>query len=66
MNFIIFTARITVYFERPFKNPPQGYCLYWMQQSQRFNYNHALSYAIEPSNEYQWPLIGVKKSLNGA
>ncbi len=33
------------------------YVLYWMQQSQRSEYNHALEYAIETANELQKPLI---------
>jgi len=33
------------------------YIIYWMQQSQRTNYNHALEYAIEKSNKYKKPLI---------
>lgn len=32
------------------------YILYWMQQSQRVNYNHALNYAIEKANKFNLPL----------
>lgn len=53
----MFDDRIKVHFERPINRPPKGYCLYWMQQSQRVYYNHALSYAIELSNAYQLPLL---------
>lgn len=53
----MFEDRINIYFERPLKKKPEGYCLYWMQQSQRINYNHALCYAIELSNKYQLPLL---------
>ncbi|MGV8906272.1 MAG: deoxyribodipyrimidine photo-lyase [Acetobacterium sp.] len=53
----MFEDRIKIHFERPINFPPEGYCLYWMQQSQRISYNHALSYAIELSNAYQLPLL---------
>mgnify|MGYP006292259755 CR=1 FL=1 len=33
------------------------YIVYWMQQSQRAEYNHALEYAIFLSNKYKKPLI---------
>lgn len=33
------------------------YVVYWMEQSQRVHYNHALSYAIEEANKYQVPLL---------
>ncbi|MFH1013455.1 MAG: deoxyribodipyrimidine photo-lyase [Thermoplasmatota archaeon] len=33
------------------------YIIYWMQQSQRTSYNHALEYAISQSNKYDKPLI---------
>ncbi|MGH8728422.1 MAG: deoxyribodipyrimidine photo-lyase [Burkholderiales bacterium] len=33
------------------------YVLYWMQQSQRAEYNHALEYAIERANEIDQPLV---------
>jgi deoxyribodipyrimidine photo-lyase len=33
------------------------YILYWMQQSQRSEYNHALEYAITKANELHKPLI---------
>lgn len=35
------------------------YILYWMQASQRTEYNHALEYAIEESNSNNQPLITV-------
>jgi len=53
----MFEDRIKVRFEKPINGPLKGYCLYWMQQSQRVNYNHALSYAIKLSNAYQLPLL---------
>lgn len=41
-------------------NDPSGsYVLYWMQQSQRVLYNHALYYAIEKSNQEHLPLVVV-------
>jgi deoxyribodipyrimidine photo-lyase len=33
------------------------YVLYWMQQSQRVSYNHALNYAIERANDHRCPLV---------
>jgi deoxyribodipyrimidine photo-lyase len=35
---------------------PGAYVLYWMQQSQRAEYNHALEYAIEQANALQLPV----------
>jgi deoxyribodipyrimidine photo-lyase len=35
------------------------YVLYWMQQSQRAEYNHALEYAIEMANHLRIPLLVV-------
>jgi deoxyribodipyrimidine photo-lyase len=32
------------------------YILYWMQQSQRTEYNHALEYAVELANHFDLPL----------
>jgi deoxyribodipyrimidine photo-lyase len=36
---------------------PREYVLYWMQQSQRAVWNHALEYAIERANELKQPLL---------
>ncbi|UCD06787.1 MAG: deoxyribodipyrimidine photo-lyase [candidate division WOR-3 bacterium] len=33
------------------------YVLYWMQQAQRYEYNHALEYAIEQANKLNKPLV---------
>ena len=33
------------------------YVLYWMQQSQRSEYNHALEYAIDRANELSVPVV---------
>jgi deoxyribodipyrimidine photo-lyase len=33
------------------------YVLYWMQASQRTEYNHALEYGIEKANELRQPII---------
>lgn len=41
------------------------YVLYWMQQSQRVHYNHALNHAIRLANSYHLPLVvffGLTKS----
>jgi deoxyribodipyrimidine photo-lyase len=37
--------------------PNQQYVIYWMQQSQRVHYNHALNYAIELANQKDLPLF---------
>lgn len=38
--------------------PRQGrYVLYWMQQAQRVNYNHALAYAVDQANARDIPVI---------
>jgi len=33
------------------------YVIYWMQQSQRVHYNHALDYAIQMANQHDLPLL---------
>jgi deoxyribodipyrimidine photo-lyase len=38
-------------------NMKGDYILYWMQQSQRIAYNHALIHAINLSNDHQLPLV---------
>lgn len=38
-------------------NQKGKYVLYWMQQSQRIEFNHALSYSIDRANELNLPLI---------
>ena len=38
---------------------PGHYVLYWMQQSQRAEYNHALEYAIAQANEHRLPVLTV-------
>ena len=35
------------------------YILYWMQASQRADFNHALEYAIEKANELRKPLLAI-------
>ena len=35
----------------------QKYVIYWMQQSQRVHYNHALNYAIELANQKDLPML---------
>jgi deoxyribodipyrimidine photo-lyase len=34
-----------------------SYVVYWMQQSQRIEYNHALAYGIELANSRKLPLL---------
>jgi len=41
--------------KKDFQN--KKYIVYWMQQSQRTEYNHALEYAISQSNKYEKPLV---------
>jgi deoxyribodipyrimidine photo-lyase len=36
---------------------PKKYVLYWMQQSQRVHYNHALQFAINEANKENLPLV---------
>ena len=38
-------------------NPKGEFVLYWMQQSVRSGYNHALEYAIQEANELRVPLV---------
>ncbi len=38
---------------------PGNYVLYWMQQSQRAEYNHALEYAVLQANELKLPVLTV-------
>ncbi len=40
-------------------NPRGGYVLYWMQQSQRLHWNHALEYAVQKANELRLPVLVV-------
>lgn len=37
--------------------PNKKYILYWMQQSQRTHYNHALEYAIQQANAQNLPVV---------
>lgn len=39
------------------KSSSQAYVLYWMQASQRAQYNHALEFALSKANEYKLPLL---------
>jgi deoxyribodipyrimidine photo-lyase len=43
--------------QKGFHKPDASYVIYWMQQSQRVHYNHALNYAIQQANELKLPLI---------
>ncbi|MCA1787261.1 MAG: deoxyribodipyrimidine photo-lyase, partial [Desulfobacteraceae bacterium] len=51
----IHPARIRRLNDTPVRKGP--YVLYWMQQSQRAAWNHALEYAIDQANEYNLPLV---------
>ncbi len=45
------------------------YVLYWMQRSQRAEFNHALEYAVEKANELDIPLLvffGITDEFEGA
>ncbi|MDR4968575.1 MAG: deoxyribodipyrimidine photo-lyase, partial [Acholeplasmataceae bacterium] len=35
----------------------KSYVVYWMQQSQRVHYNHALEHAIQLANHHDLPLL---------
>jgi len=50
-----FEERATDLNDRPVQEG--RYVLYWMQQSQRVSYNHALEYAIENANDLNVPLL---------
>ena len=43
----------------------EKYIIYWMQASQRTEFNHALEYAIKHSNQYKKPLIVFFGLTNG-
>jgi len=43
----------------------EKYIIYWMQASQRTEFNHALEYAIKHSNKYKKPLIVFFGLTNG-
>jgi len=47
--------RISILNDRDYQ--PGKYILYWMQASQRVNYNHAIGYAIEQANQRDLPLL---------
>lgn len=48
-------SRIRALNDHPIQNG--AYVLYWMQQSQRSEYNHALEYAIEIANHQRLPVL---------
>jgi len=37
----------------------KNYLLYWMQQSQRAEYNHALEYAVSQANHLNLPVLAI-------
>ena len=41
-----------------------NYVLYWMQQSQRAEYNHALEYAVRKANQLKLPLLVIFENDN--
>jgi len=41
------------------EDPKGDYVLYWMQQSQRIHFNHALEHATRLANHYEKPLVVV-------
>ena len=51
-------SRVNIVFNQGFIENKK-YVVYWMQQSQRVHYNHALLYAIEEANKFQLPLLVV-------
>ena len=54
----IHPARIHTLNDKPVRNTG-GFVLYWMQQSQRAEWNHALEYAIERANQLGLPVAVV-------
>ncbi len=50
-------TRIQILNDQPIQ--PREYVLYWMQQSQRAEYNHALEYAVGQANTLKLPLLVV-------
>lgn len=54
---MIQTQRIKYLNSQPIQNGQ--YVLYWMQNAQRAEYNHALEYAIQQANEFKKPLLVV-------
>jgi deoxyribodipyrimidine photo-lyase len=51
----IHPARIRRLNDTPDRKGP--YVLYWMQQSQRAAWNHALEFAVDQANQYSLPLV---------
>lgn len=49
--------RIQIYKNFDLKIKEDSYVLYWMQQSHRVNYNHALEHAIHVANKESLPLV---------
>lgn len=49
-------ARLQLLADHP-PRPNKKYILYWMQQSQRTRFNHALEYAITRANETHLPIV---------
>ena len=54
---MIHPARIHRLNDKPARNG--GFVLYWMQQSQRAEWNHALEYAVERANGLGLPVVVV-------
>lgn len=54
-NTMVHPARVRFLNEQPVKKG--AFVIYWMQQSQRVSYNHALNYAIVCANELRLPLV---------
>jgi deoxyribodipyrimidine photo-lyase len=54
-NTMVHPARVLFLNGQPVKK--SAFVIYWMQQSQRVSYNHALNYAIVCANELRLPLI---------
>lgn len=52
---MIHPQRISLLNDKPIRK--RDYVLYWMQASQRAEYNHALEFAIEKANELNNPLV---------
>ena len=54
-NSLVQDTRIQPLNDRPLQDG--AYVLYWMQQAQRAEYNHALEYAIQRANQLSQPVL---------
>jgi deoxyribodipyrimidine photo-lyase len=53
----MFRDRVKCYFDYEREEFSPKYVVYWMQQSQRYEYNHALNFSIQKANKYNIPVL---------